>query len=368
MNMSNTEKIDNKHRDTRLDLIKAISICLVLILHIRPVRIISEDTLGYSGIANFILDQIYLISTPLAVPLFILTSLFLLIAKLQSTGIEYCINRCKRLFEIFVFWTTIHISIYYCISFIQSLWSHTTFSWYIPNLQIYQLLSGTSPPLPIVGDSVFYFIVVLIVLTVMTYYFLKIKSHNIKNNIALSLIVLSLVYFEILNVTGTYIAYWRLDNFIVYIPIAYFLFNQQNERIRKKYVLLLYLCFFVFGCQDVLLRSYHVNIGLYARVSIVCGALAVFTSCTNINSLKSNQIVIFLSKFSLGIFAIHKYYLYILTIITVNLFSILGWSNSVLIMGLPIDLQAVFNALPTIILTLATVHLLSYSSLQKFVK
>jgi len=368
MNPTNAEKTNSKARDTRLDLIKSISICLVLLLHIRPVRIISEDTSSYSGIANFILDQIYLISTPLAVPLFILTSLFLLITKLQSTGIEYCINRCKRLFEIFIFWTTIHISIYYCISFIQSLWSYTPFSWYIPNLQIYQLLFGTSPALPIVGDSVFYFIVVLILLTLITYYFLKIKSYEIKNNIALSVIILSLIYFEVLNITGTYIAYWRLDNFIVYIPIAYFLVDQQTKGISKKHILLLYLCFFIFGCQDVLLRSYNINVGLYGRISVACGTLAVFASCINLNSLKPNKVVNFLSKFSLGIFAVHKYYLYILTLATLNLFKILGWSNSILIMGLPIDMPAIFTTFPTIFFTLATVHLLNYSPLQKFVK
>lgn len=357
-----------KYRDTKLDLIKAISICLVLVLHIRPVRILSEDTLSYSGIANFILDQIYLTTTPLAVPLFILTSLFLLITKLQSTGIEYCINRCKRLLEIFLFWTTIHISIYYCIVFIQSLLSHTNFSWYIPNLRIYEVLSGISPALPIVGDSVFYFIVVLVFLTLITYYFLTIKSHGIKNNIALSVFILSLVYFEILNITRTYIAYWRLDNFIVYIPIAYFLVNQQIKEISKSHIFWLYLCFFIFGCQDILLRSYSINIGLYGRISIVCGALAVFSSCINCSSLKPNKVVDFLSKFSLGTFAIHKYYLYISTLVTLNLFGILGWSTSISIMGLPVDIPAFFTAFPTIFFTLVTVHLLNYSPLQKFVK
>jgi len=366
--MVNTEKSNQEYRDTRLDLIKAISICLVLVLHIRPIRIISENALSHSGIANFILDQIYLISTPLAVPLFIVTSLFLLITKLQSNGIKYCINRCKRLFEIFIFWTTIHIFIYYCISFVQSLWTHTPFSLNIPNLKMYQLLSGTSPPLPIVGDSVFYFIVVLIALTLITYCFLTIKSDDIKNKIALSIFILSLIYFEILNVTGTYIAYWRLDNFIVYIPIAYFLVNQQFEKAKKKYILFLYLCFFIFGCQDVLLRLHHINIGLYARVSIVCGTLAFFISCINLKSIQPNKVVNFLSKFSLGIFAIHKYYLFILTLATLNLFRILGWSNSVLIMGLSIDMVAFFTTFPTIFFTLTTVHLLKSSPLQKYIK
>ncbi|NER27548.1 MAG: hypothetical protein F6J89_07910 [Symploca sp. SIO1C4] len=76
-------------RDERLDFVKAISISLVLIGHLKPIIILSLQTpYAFIKITHSILSQLFVNSILIAVPLFILTSLFLLFQKLQASGYQ----------------------------------------------------------------------------------------------------------------------------------------------------------------------------------------------------------------------------------------------------------------------------------------
>lgn len=367
-NLKKKVLLDEFSRDYRLDLIKAISILLVLILHLRPIRIVvGEMPNNYIKIIDFILDQIYLNSTLIAVPLFILTSLFLFFQKLQLSGFKYLRKRCIRLLEIFIFWSVFHFFIYYSIKLFQSVRSSTPFSWYIPKLRLYKVIAGVDPPLPIVGDSVFYFIFVLILLTIVSYLLLYNKKDKFKSQINVGIITVSILYFEILNFTGRYIAFWRPDNFIIYIPLAYFLVS-KGEKVYSKYTKKLYIFSLIFGLQDICLRAINKDVGLYARVSIVCGTLAVFSSLITLKSWQIKKSVQFLSKFSLGIFAVHKYWLLLSTVVTLKLFQTLDLHTSISIGGLQINLPALVASIITLLGTFISVSILDRSPLQRFIR
>ena len=364
MHKENQQESPNSFsRDDRLDLVKAISISLVLVWHLRPIKIsIGETPHTYIKIANFILDQMYLNLTLIAVPLFILTSLILLFQKLQTSSYSYVLKRCRRLLEVFIFWLTFQFFIYYSVLLIQSIVLSTPFSW-TPNFEIPELLTGTQPKIPFIGDSVFYFLLVVIELTIISYILFSWKANKFKNYVNVAIIIISLVYFEASNLLGESIPYWRLDNFLIYIPIAYF-FVRQREKVARKHIVALYIFFLIFGLQDIFLRGMHYEIGIYSRISVICGALAVFCSCLNLRYWKASESVKFLSGFSLGIFAIHKYWKLIITVIVPSLFQILGLPTEISI----ISTSAIFVALASISLTFGSVLLLNRTPLQKFIR
>jgi len=350
-------------RDDRLDFVKAIGISLVLIWHFRPIKIVVEKGMstGVVKTAKFILEQAYLNLTLIAVPLFILTSLFLLFKKLETTDFKYFFKRCRRLLDLFIFWVCFQFFVYYCTSF------------FYParlNYDIYKLLQlavDGGPILPLVGESVFYFLFVLIVLTVVSGAFFYLKSDKLKNRLGLAVIIFYLIYFETLNLANNGLRYWGLANFWVYIPIAYFLFKQKAT-VANQYIVIYYICCLCFGIQDIILRADNYSIGIYSRLSIVFGALAVFSSCLRLKDWKASESVKFLSKFCLGIFAIHKYWQFMGIISIQKLFEILGFSESISIGEIKISALNIFLATASTFCTLVSVYLLERSPLQKFIK
>lgn len=356
-------------RDNRLDLIKAISISLVLFLHLRPIRIVTEEAPNnYVRISSFILDQLYLNLSSIAVPLFLLTSLFLFFQKLQSTGFEYLRKRVQRLLEIFVFWMGFHFFIYYLFLILKSFYLGTPFSWHIPNLRVYKVILGVDPPLPVVGDSVFYFIFALILLVVISYLLFHKRTEQFKNRVSIAIIFISLIYFEIVSITNKFLGYWRLDNFLIYMPAAYFLLKKKDG-IANMHIVVFYILFILFGVQDIYLRGVFKEANLYARVSVFCGAIAVFCSCLKlIESWKAPVVVKFLSKFSLGIFAIHKYWLLIITIFTLELFQLLDLPTYTFIGGLKIYTPSILAAITTALCTFVSVYILDRSLLKRYIR
>lgn len=350
-------------RDYRLDLVKAIGISLVLIWHFRPIKIVLEKGMSHSiaKTAKFILEQAYLNLTLIAVPLFILTSLFLLFQKLETTNFKYFIKRWRRLFDLFIFWVCLQFFVYYCTSFFYPL--RLDYDIY----QLLQLAVNGGPILPLVGESVFYFLFVLIVLTVVSGAFFYLKSDKLKNRLGLVVIIFYLIYFETLSWANNGLLYSWLQNFGIYIPIAYFLFKQKAT-VANQYIIIYYICYLCFGIQDIILRSNNYGIGLYSRLSIVFGALAIFSSCLRIKDWKASESVKFLSKFSLGIFAIHKYWQFMGIMSIQKLFEILGLSESISIGEIKISALNICVAIFGIFFTLVSVYLLERSPLQKFIK
>jgi hypothetical protein len=358
---------DANRRDDRLDLVKAISICLVLVWHLRPLKIAVGATAGDWGkTASVVLGHLYFNTTLIAVPLFILTSLFLLFQKLQASSSQYLLKRCRRLFEIFVFWASVQFLLYYPFALIQAVKSKTPFSWQMANFRFDRLFVGTQPVLPLIGDSVFYFLLIVLELTLIAYFLLYWKSWGIttkvKETIAVGAIGLSLIYFEFLNFAGKGVPYWRLDGFLVYIPIAYLLLK-MGGKLANKYVIALYSMMVLLGLQDIWLTP-NQDSAIYARAGIVCGAVAVFSTCLNLQDWRAAAPVTFLSKFSLGIFALHKYWQFFMLIILPKLFEVCGITKELL----AFDLLAFMIGLLSVALTVGSVYALNWTPLRKFIQ
>lgn len=353
-------------RDARLDLIKAISICLVLIWHFRPVSILLESPSNtFAKNTDFIVDQLYLNFTLIAVPLFILTSVYLLFQKLDSGGSDYLLKRCQRLLQIFVFWLLVQFFVYYSVLQLRKVVKSDTLTvWPANDFTISQVLVGIEPSIPIIGDSVFYFLSVLLGLSVIAYLFIIFKPYpKFRDYLVNGSIVIGILYFELLAIAGQGIPYWRIDNFLIYVPLAYLL-AKQNGRVSNRLNLFFYLGFLAFGFHDMLLRWHGYGIGLYSRVSIMCGALAVFTSCLRLRDWQAPNTVKFLSTFSLGIFAIHKYWQFILSLTALKVLETIGLPTHLFI----ISTTAIYVALVATLLTFITVRLLAWTPLKMFVK
>ncbi|NEP00525.1 MAG: acyltransferase family protein [Symploca sp. SIO2E9] len=361
-------------RDERLDLVKAISISLILVWHLKPITILSVPTpYAFIQITNSILSQLFVNSILIAVPLFILTSLFLLFQKLQASGYQSFLKRCRRLLEIFIFWSFFQILIYYSISLLGSRTLNTLFSWYVPNFEVRRLFIEDEEftfPIKLVGFPVLYFLSILILLIILSYiFYIFIDKQNIKfkNYVCVGIIILFAAYFEILNLTARGLSHWQLTNFLIYIPIAYLLV-QKGIRINSRYSLLLYICFLVFGIQDIFLMQIG-YIGTYSRVSIICGTLAIFNSCLNLEYWKASESVKFLSRFSLGIFAIHRYWQFIVYLAVSNLSQAMGFLREISDLNISIVIMFnIFVAVVTTLFTFGTVQLLNRSPFKRFIK
>jgi hypothetical protein len=116
------------------------------------------------------------------------------------------------------------------------------------------------------------------------------------------------------------------------------------------------------------LRADNYSLGIYSRLSIVFGALAVFSSCLRLKDWKASESVKFLSRFSLGIFAIHKYWQFMGIMSIQELFQILGLSESISIGEIKISALNIFVAIFGTLFSLVSVYLLERSPLQKFIK
>jgi len=141
-----------KERDNQLDSIKALAIILVLLLHFRPLHIVSGNTFLIQAISFF-----YTNISLIAVPSFFLVSLYIYF-KHKFTR-SYTKERIIRLTKIYLFFFIINIGIK--VLFFDGLDFNKT-----PFLE---LLWMGGPPIPEIGSSVIYFLVVLIVLTIVSY-------------------------------------------------------------------------------------------------------------------------------------------------------------------------------------------------------
>jgi len=182
------------------------------------------------------------------------------------------------------------------------------FSW--PNLGMTagDLLVLGGPTLPYVGDSVFYFLLCLVLLLGISAVFWFIcRRIKFPDLFGYAGVLLGMFYFFWLNLNGIGIPYWRIDNFIIYIPIAFLtrIYSRHECRIVGLSAL---ACCIGFTALDLHLRSGGIFTGLYSRGSVVCGAVSVFLLLRSFEWRCIPSVCSFLATYSLGIFAIHKYW------------------------------------------------------------
>jgi len=355
--------MDNtKQRDSRLDFAKAIAISLVLFWHLQPLRILVTDkSTVLIKILGFGLVQFNLQISLVAVPVFLLVSIYLFYQKIEDRTLERMSKRCLRIAGVYLFWTVCQFAFFYGIIFIK--YFHNGVSNLSTPIPIHRLLMEGGPPLPIVGGSVFYFLFVLLILVlVSTVFYLFMNIHKIFIIMGISVVIVSILYFEILNLNGRGLPYWRIDNFLIYIPLSYFLLRQDSGKLIR-YIPYFCMGFILFSAQDVYLRNLGYRCGAYSRASIVFGSIALFSSILQLKDLNKGTVITLLSKYSLGIFAIHKYWQLIMNVV----FIYFGSSVPVYAADFPLDLRALTIAVISILLTFSAILLGDRTLIKRYI-
>lgn len=103
---------DNTGRDPRLDLAKALAISFVLFWHLKPLKLEKSGSLILSTFDTLI-KSFYVHITLIAVPLFIIVSLYIFYQRIECSSNNYIAKRIRRLGEVYIFWTLFQFAMYY---------------------------------------------------------------------------------------------------------------------------------------------------------------------------------------------------------------------------------------------------------------
>ncbi|OKH55706.1 hypothetical protein NIES2101_02560 [Calothrix sp. HK-06] len=176
-----------------MDALKAISIIFVLIWHLRPISFfVNNDTHVMIVVIAWIVRDLELQLSLLAVPLFFLVSLYLFFTKKPDN--KYLKIRLIKLFKLFSFWSIFHNIFVFAVTR-----EVADFSW--------DIITGLKPSLPFAGDYVFYFLFNLMVLTIISFLFFKINSKKFTQLLSSVTIIFSLLYFEVVGIANYSIPY-----------------------------------------------------------------------------------------------------------------------------------------------------------------
>lgn len=350
-------------RDYRLDCAKALATSLVLVWHLQPLVLLEPTGSTPLGRASAALLKIFNYQVCLlAVPLFFLVSLHLLHSKIKESARDATARRIRRVGSVYLFWVACQFAIYYGIAVLRLLVTgKSSFSIAQPP-HLLVMLGG--PDLPIIGGSVLYFLFALIVLVALSGAFPSSRlSAATLRSVGWTVTLASVAYFEYVNLHGDGLQYWRVDNFILYVPLSFLLLQQRRE-ILLRFAAAGCAGYVLFSLQDIYLRNQGQSCGAYSRVSIVCGTVALFCFFLRARDLPRISAVTFLSRYSLGIFATHKYWQLIVT----AAFLFAGSRDPVRAGCVPLDLRSLSIAALSAALTLAAVVIGSHTSIRKFLQ
>lgn len=352
---------DKFERDARLDLAKALAISFVLFWHLKPLKFFATGGTNIFAAVNILLKTLYFQVTLVAVPLFILVSLYIFYQKIENSSNIYIFKRLNRLGQVFLFWTFCQFAFYYGNIFVKSM-KNGAVDYSIP-MPIPKLVMLGGPSLPIVGGSVFYFNFILFLVVSISFLFFFLRKFPVIFVIAGAVVAIgSMIYFEILNLSGRGLLYWRVENFLIYIPVSYFIYKQDGNDL-SRYMYLCWFGFLVFLVQDIVLRNIGYTTGAYSRCSIVFGSVAIFITILSMSNVKKNAVSYLLSRHSLGIYATHKY-MQFFVIIALQYFGVV---KPIYISGFPVEFRVFIIAVLTFLLTALTVLLLYRTPLKRFV-
>ena len=281
-------------RNAGIDILKAICIVLVVIWHSQPVTaamLSDQNMAAFAG--RQMIRFFYWDLSLLAVPSFIFISLYLFIGKLSEAE-DYWKKRFLRLIQIYFFWVGIQFIIYLLLGGGLPLPLKTIIRSGGPDLNFGALM----PPLP----SIFYFLFILILCTVLAFLFHKLPE-KIRWPVAVVVVTASCLYFIYTSVKGIGIDTRSMKGYYLYVPLACYLHYYRDKFIQYRFL-------FFGGYLLSLLFEWHFNgmASAYGRMSVLFGTLtlvSVFVSGWS----AANRPVRLLSKYSMGIFALHPYFL-----------------------------------------------------------
>lgn len=356
-------------RDYRLDFVKAVCSFFVLFRHLEPIDISIPNiqAFGINIIFKELLIAFYFQVTMLGVPVFLTTSFYLYFRNYKKKGRRYFLKRMGDLFLIYLFWFSCQIAAYYylmlagsheaLIKFFTRPWS----SWYI-------LIQHGGPPLPFVGDSVFYFLFDLIVLTIFATLFVEGEKIKWLNEIlGGSIILFSLARFQYGAYHGESLFFSsEIFDLVVYVPVAYFI-RKYESKISRPLVGVFLLCSIFFSYQDYLLRQQGLQWAAFGRVSIVLGALTLFSAVIMRKNVSPSKVVRFLAGHSQGIFAIHKYCEYAAIVALAPLYEAWQIRKKIPVWEFQINFQVMGIAVLAVLLTFSLVFVLGRTPLKRFV-
>ena len=337
----------NKERGYLLDTIKAVSICLIFVWHVQPFKFILLENHGFYLLLKTAVDRFNVEVTLIGVPAFLTVSLYLFYKK-QNAGAQYFTKRIIRLIKLYLFWVTVQFVIYYLV--------HKK----VPAFS-FQLIKAGGPGLPVVGGSVFYFLYDLIFFTVFAFLFTKFSS-KLKNVISIIIFVLSIAAFEAVIFTDKFpLDFYNLWCFFFVVPLVCLLSEKQDLFMKNKYKILTgYLLFVIHDTIVLYLKQYFtLEFRPYARVSIIFGTLTLFVFIMD-SRIRFIKIISLLAKYSLGIFALHKYFQLLSYIITKDY-------GYVCLFGVGIEIRPLVIFLTTSLLTFFCVYLMRRIRLQQYI-
>jgi len=283
-------------RDPRIDMVKAICILMVLIWHLQPVtRSMMQPGTTAGALGWMFLDFFYCYLAPLAMPAFICISTMLFV-KRSLAAREYWKERLKRLIQLLIFWTSIQFIVY--------LLAGGGFP-----LPFVTIIPGGGPALPYVGDSVFHFLLTLIVCTALAAVFLRLPD-KLRSIASAIIIILSCSNFILSSHYRVPMMVGEMENYYIYVPTAYYMVKYHDRLPDCR-------MFFILGF--FLALAYETNIVRnmicpYARLSVVFGVLSLISLFLHMQ-VRRIPVVEFLSRYSLGIFALHKYWYFVFIVL-----------------------------------------------------
>jgi len=302
-----------------IEWMRVLAITLVLVLHAKPISPCKNSSVPF--LFFYPIAAFYDFVACLGVPLFFLISMFLLEKRLQQER-DYLGARLKRLLVLFFFWTAIQFLIW-GLTLVSGLEGSESLAGH--SLLATVLVGG--PSLPMVGDSVIYFISDLVLLT--AFHFL-VRGYLRTKKARILAIVLCVVFFPLGPLCKSLLfskeqysplagflgmEYYSPLNFLVFIPIAIWLnesyLGLSNARrvwrggSRLQVLIGVYLLLLM-GEIGVRLFT-DMPFRVYARPSLPFGAWVLMEIALRIRS--APLWVIKASSLTLGVFAIHKYWI-----------------------------------------------------------
>ena len=272
-------------RQPWLDAVKVVATALVVFWHLHPL-----PTWGPAALPRAVRFFEFEVSL-IAVPTFLIASLYLFFAH-GGAAPEKLRGRLSRLGGIYLFWTAVQIAVAVALGTAGT-----------PSLR---WITAGGPGLPYVYDSIFYYLFDLLALTALGAGYAHLG--RARAAVGWTVVVGSALYFEWALLAGVAIPYHRLDAFLLYVPIAHALWARPAAFTRARG--LFALGWLVFAAHDVVLGAAGGALAyrcVYGRITVVLGALALLTAA-QAAGLRARPLVTLLSTYSLGIYAVHKYF------------------------------------------------------------
>lgn len=174
------------------------------------------------------------------------------------------------------------------------------------------------------------------------------------------------MFFEYHSINGSVFSLLDLRTFAIYIPIAYYL-KFSESKFHKSLLFFLAAGYAAFSVQDYFLRRQELFNNVYLRASIAFGATTLFYAVKHLYRGKLSKVTSFLSVYSLGIYATHKYFQYISILALTPFFEAQGIGKKTAFGEIHVNLPNFMIAILGFSLTFICVALLGKTPLKKYI-